>query len=181
VRNNLVAQRYAKAALKNVERQNHQIFREDIIALLAVFAENKEYITALNSFLFPLKERLELAEKVAAELRMSNVWKSLFQLLIKKHRFNILNDILDGLEYYILAEDNKLKVTLTMAFEHNKEMINEIVNRVEKELKSKIEKTIVIDPTIIGGFIAETETVRIDGSIQNNLVRLVQTSLKDFK
>ena len=181
MRNSLVAQRYADAVLKNIKQKDHQVFRKDIITLQNIFAEDREYITALNSFLYPLKERLELAEKITESLENSEVWKNLFTILIKKHRFNILSDILSGLDDEILAENNKIKAKITMAFQHDETVEKNIIRKVEEMLGSEIEETIVIDPRIVGGFIAETETMRIDGSIHNNLVRLVETSSKDIK
>jgi F-type H+-transporting ATPase subunit delta len=181
VKNNLVARRYAKAVLKNLDGKDHLSFREDINSLKTVFTKDKEFIKSLNSFLYPLNERLELADEIAAELGTPGIWKNLFFILIKKHRFNIIYEILTGLENHILAEEGRVKATLTLAFQHDRKMISRVMQQVEKELGSKIEEKIIIDPSIIGGFVAETETMRIDGSIHNNLVRLVQTSLKDSK
>lgn len=178
MRNNLVAQRYAKAALDNVAVDKHRSFREDIICLKQVFAANKEYAIALNSYLYPFKERLQLAELVTEKLKLQKIWKSLFQILIKKHRFNILSNVLDYLEHYLLAEEDKVKTQLKLAYKHDEEMITKIIKIVEKVLHSKIEASVIIDPSIIGGFVAETESMRIDGSIHNNLVKLVQTSSK---
>ncbi len=180
MRNNLIAQRYAKAVLKNVEHAKHGVLNEDIKGLQLIFTGNNDFARSLNSFLYPLKERLELTEKIAEKLNLKEVWGNLFRILIKKHRFNIISDIISRLEYYILAEHNKVKITLTLAFEHDEKMIDKIKKRVEEVLNCGIETTIVIDPSIIGGFVAETETMRVDGSIHNNLVKLVQSGSKRF-
>jgi F-type H+-transporting ATPase subunit delta len=178
VRNNLVAQRYAKAVLRNVEQRDHHALRKDVFTLRDLFAEDREFISALNSFLYPLNERLDLALKITYGLQNPEIWQNLFSILIKKHRFNILTDILNTLDHDILAESDKIKVELILAFQHDENMVKRIIKKVEKALHSEVEVNIVIDPGIIGGFIAKTETMKIDGSIQNNLVRLVETSSK---
>ena len=178
MRNNLVAQRYAKAVLKNVEEQDHQAFRKDIAVLRDLFAEDREYISALNSFLYPLNERLDLAVKITDGLQNPEIWKNLFSILIKKHRFNILKEILTTLDHDILAESKKIKVELTLAFQHDEDTVKRIVKKIEKILKSDVEVNVVIDHGIIGGFIAKTDTMKIDGSIHNNLIRLAETSSK---
>ena len=181
MRNNLVAQRYAKAVLDNVSADKHHLLREDIDCLIQVFTENSEYANAINSFLYPLEERLQLAEDISKKMKISKVWSNLFKILIKKHRFDIIISLLKSLEHYLLAEEAKLKVVLRLAYEHDDDMVQKIKEIVEKVLNNKIEISPVIDPTIIGGFVAETESMRIDGSIHNNLVKLVQTSLKRFE
>lgn len=178
--NQLVAQRYAKAILMNIEKNEYGFYRTDIKALNRTFAEDWEYVSSLNSFLYPLKERLYLSEKISEKLINSIIWKNLFYLLIKKHRFSIIGDVLNELENYILIANKKVKATLTIAYEHDDKTIKKIVNEVEKKLNSKIEVTVKIDPSIIGGFVAETDTMRIDGSIYNNLVKLVQLSSKQI-
>ena len=140
MRNNLVAQRYAKAVLKNVEEQDHQAFRKDIAVLRDLFAEDREYISALNSFLYPLNERLDLAVKITDGLQNPEIWKNLFSILIKKHRFNILKEILTTLDHDILAESKKIKVELTLAFQHDEDTVKRIVKKIEKILKSDVEE-----------------------------------------
>jgi F-type H+-transporting ATPase subunit delta len=178
VSNNLVAQRYARAVIDNVDADKHLVLNEDINCLKEAFLEDREYASAMNSFLYPLKERLQLAEKITEKLNIKNVWSSLFQILIKKHRFDIIMDLLISLEHYLLVERKRIKATITLAFEHEEDVVLKIRKIVEKVLESKIEISLLIDPSIIGGFVAETESMRIDGSIKNNLVKLVQTSIK---
>jgi len=178
VNNQLVAQRYAKAILMNLDKKDYKLFREDIDTLNKVFSKNREYISALNSFLYPLNERIDLSEKISAKLSNKGVWKNLFQLLIKKHRFSIILEVLNGLERNILAAEGKIKATLTTAYEHDEKIINKIIQMLEEKLDCKMEVILKVDPAIIGGFVAETDTLRIDGSVYNSLVKLNQLSSK---
>ena len=165
----------------NVNADNHQLLRADLDGLLQVFTENKEYAKAINSFLYPLKDRLQLAENITKKLNNQEIWNNLFQILIKKHRFDIVTDVLSSLQRNLLAEEGKVKTELRLAYEHDEKVVGKIIRSVEKVLNSKIEVSIIIDPDIIGGFVAETDSKRIDGSIHNNLVKLVQTSSKRFR
>jgi len=51
-----------------------------------------------------------------------------------------------------------------------------IIKKIEAKVANIIGKAVVsetfVNPAIIGGFIAQTESLRIDGSIKGNLVRL---------
>jgi len=176
----LVAQRYARAFLLNIDPQQYVSIREDITLLSSIFATDKEYVISLNSFLYPLKERLLLADRVAEKLQNSSVWKNLFNILIKKHRFTVITAVLEDLERSILEADDKIKAVLTIAYDHDEDLKKRIISHVESVLQNKIEVEVKIDPDIVGGFIVETATTHIDGSIKNNLMKLVEISEKQI-
>jgi len=180
VNNHLVAKRYANAVLMNINKDKYDDFREDIITLITVFTENREYVSALNSFLYPLNERVDLSRKISEKLINNEIWENLFRLLIKKHRFSIILEVLNELEKNILKAEGKIKAILTTAYKHDDKMISKIIQKLEEKLNCKIEVKLKVDPSIIGGFIAETDTLRMDGSISNNLIKLVQLSSKQI-
>jgi F-type H+-transporting ATPase subunit delta len=174
VRNRIVAKRYADALLLNIDEKHFASFRKDIRKLENIFWEHPEFIKSINSLLFPLQKRLDLALEVSHNLQNQKIWSNLFDLLVKKHRFDIIDDILLELEDAILIKDNHVKVQLTIAHEHPEKVMESISAKIKKILKKDIELNIKIDPNIIGGFVAQTESLMIDGSIKNNLAKLMQ-------
>lgn len=147
---------------------------EDINSLNAIFSQDPSLIKSFDSFLYPLKKRIDLALNVADKLNNENIWKNLFQILIKKHRFTIIPDILIDLEERILDSRNQIKVTLKIAHEQTDNILNDIVEVIKDILKKDVVLDIEIDPEIIGGFVAKTNSILIDGSIKNNLVKLIR-------
>jgi len=49
---------------------------------------------------------------------------------------------------------------------------------IGENLNKDIVLNLVINPEILGGFIAETDSLRIDGSIKNNLIKFVNMKSK---
>ena len=174
MRNKLIAQRYSKAVILNIEDGLLDSLFEDINSLKAIFSQDTSLIKFFDSFLYPLNKRIDLALNVADKLNNKNIWENLFQILIKKHRFTILLDILIDLEERILDSRNQIKVSLKIAHEQTDEILNDIVEVVKEILKKDVVLDIEIDPEIIGGFIARTNSLLIDGSIKNNLARLIK-------
>jgi F-type H+-transporting ATPase subunit delta len=174
VRNKLIAQRYSKAVILNMEDGMLDSLFEDINSLKAIFFQDPSLIKSFDSFLYPLKKRIDLALNVADKLNNKNIWENLFRILIKKHRFTIILDILIDLEERILDSRNQIKVSLKIAHEQTDKILNDIVKVVKDILKKDVVLDIEIDPEIIGGFIAQTNSILIDGSIRNNLVRLIR-------
>ena len=174
MRNKLIAQRYSKAVILNMEDRMLDSLLEDINSLNAIFSQDPSLIKSFDSFLYPLKKRIDLALNVADKLNNENIWKNLFQILIKKHRFTIIPDILIDLEERILDSRNQIKVTLKIAHEQTDNILNDIVEVIKDILKKDVVLDIEIDPEIIGGFVAKTNSILIDGSIKNNLVKLIR-------
>ena len=174
MRNKLIAQRYSKAIILNMEDGMLDSLFEDINSLKAIFSQDPFLIKSFDSFLYPLKKRIDLALNVADKLNNKNIWENLFRILIKKHRFTIILDILIDLEERILDSRNQIKVSLKIAHEQTDKILNDIVKVVKDILKKDVVLDIEIDPEIIGGFIAQTNSILIDGSIKNNLARLIK-------
>jgi F-type H+-transporting ATPase subunit delta len=181
MKNRLIAKRYADALLMNIDEKHFASFRQDINKLELSFAKNTDYVKSINSPLYPLQERFALAQDISQKLANKALWGNLFKILVKKHRFNIIDDVLLELDDAILQKDNLIKVQLTIAHEHPKKVLEDISKAIKNILKKDIELTVQIDPAIIGGFVAQTESLQIDGSIKNNLLKLTNVKKKNMR
>lgn len=174
MRNKLVAERYAKAVLLNLKKNEHKIIIKDISSLREILSE--DLIKTIDSFLIPQKKRFSMVDEISQELELGKIWRNLFQILVRKHRFIIILEILSNLEFHILEVNNQIKVSLHLARKQSEEITSIIQQKIAKLLKKDVVLNIQITPEIIGGFIAETESMLIDGSIKNNLIKLINIS-----
>jgi len=173
VKNKLIAQRYANAVIMNVKEDLHTSLLDDVSVLNQIFAYSPESIKIIDSFLLSIPKRIGLTKDITAKLRNTNIWKNLFEILIKKHRFSIILDILKEIEIFILHSRNQIKVVLKIAHSISNETLEKIKSKIVKILKKDIVLNIQITPEIIGGFVAEAESIHIDGSIKNNLIKFI--------
>ena len=65
-------------------------------------------------------------------------------------------------------------MNLKLAVEHSPDVIDKIRELVSSKLDKDVIFDIDIDKSIIGGFIAETDKIMIDGSIEHNFRRFVE-------
>ena len=173
MKNKLVAQRYANAVIMNVNEDLYASLLDDVTILNQIFASSPESIKIIDSFLISIPKRIELTKDITAKLKNANIWKNLFEILIKKHRFSIILDILKEIEIFILHSRNQIKVVLKIAHSISNETLEKIKSKIVKILKKDIVLNIQITPEIIGGFVAEAESIHIDGSIKNNLIKFI--------
>ncbi len=173
MKNKLIAQRYANAVLMNINEDLYASVIDDVTILNQIFASSPESIKIIDSFLLSVPKRIELTKDITAKLKNTNIWKNLFEILIKKHRFSIILDILNEIEIFILHSRNQIKVVLKIAHSISNETLEKIKSKIIKILNKDIVLNIKITPEIIGGFVAEAESIHIDGSIKNNLIKFM--------
>jgi F-type H+-transporting ATPase subunit delta len=90
----------------------------------------------------------------------------------------LINAIIDDLEHLILDSKNTAKVILKVAHKQSEETINAIKSQIREILQKEIILEIITQPEIIGGFIAETKSLQIDGSVRNNLEKFKISMIK---
>jgi ATP synthase F1 delta subunit len=177
VTDKLIAERYAKALIRLMEQADFDAYLKDIEYLHDVFG-NSDYAKTLNSFLFPKKERMELAHQILENVEKKEIWQNLFTLLIHKHRFSLISAILEQLELAIYEQKKTKKVHLILAKKQPENIVELIRKKIESIIGMKILFKTTFDPSIIGGFIAKTDSFIIDGSIHHNLIKL--TKIAEF-
>lgn len=181
MKNILVAQRYSQAIISGLDDKEINSILADVKMMSNSIKTEPKLVDAVNSYLFPTNKRLEIALSMTQKLRNTELWKNLFSILIKKHRFNIVTDILQDLENKILDKKNQVKVSLTIAHDLPKDVLNSISEKLKDILEKDVILNTKIDSEILGGFVATTDSLLIDGSIKNNLVKLLNVKSKKKK
>ena len=170
MKNKLIAKRYAKAVMENISEDSTS-FLNDISLLNKFFSDNPEVIKTADSLLYPPKRRIEIIKEISRISNNQKIWNNLFHLLVQKHKFIIIREILTELESIILEKKKQEKVHLKIAHKHPDEVLKKMKSIIADIIKKDLILDITIDPDIIGGFIASTESLVIDGSIRNNLIK----------
>ena len=163
MKNKLVAQRYSHAIINELDDKEINSILADINLMSSSIKAEPEFVNSLNSYLFPANKRLEIALEMTQNLKNTDLWKNLFGILIKKHRFNIIIEILQDLENKILDKKNQIKVGLTIAHELPESVLNSISIKLKEILEKDVILNIKINPDILGGFVATTDFLLIDG------------------
>lgn len=174
----LVAKRYSQALMSGLNKNEIDSILMDIELMSRSLRKEPELADIINSYLFPLNKRMDIALGMTDKLVHTKIWENLFKILLIKHRFNIITVILKDLERKILKEKKQVKVNLIIAHKLQKSMLKVISEKLKDILHRDVILDVNIDPDILGGFIASTESLMIDGSIKNNLVKLLKIKSK---
>jgi F-type H+-transporting ATPase subunit delta len=96
-----------------------------------------------------------------------------FVLLVsEKGRAGQLEEIYRELDALVAAEQKRLIVELTTAYELSDDEAATILQKIEKVSGRSVEATRKVDPALIGGIVLQAGSLRVDASVKGRLDRL---------
>jgi F-type H+-transporting ATPase subunit delta len=95
-------------------------------------------------------------------------------VLVEKGRTGELDEIRRELDALVAAEERRLEVELTTAYELSDDEAKEILAQIERQSGRQIDATRRVDPALIGGFVLQAGGLRVDASVRGRLQRLRQ-------
>jgi F-type H+-transporting ATPase subunit delta len=95
-------------------------------------------------------------------------------LLIEKGRATQLEEIAREFEALVAAEEKRLEVDLTTAYELSDDDAKQILAQIEKQSGRQVDATRSVDPDLIGGFVLRAGSMLVDSSVRGRLDRLRQ-------
>jgi len=93
-------------------------------------------------------------------------------LVAEKNRTAQIEEIAREFDRLVAAEERRLEVELTTAFELSDKEAKSIVAQIEKASGRQVDATRSVDPDLIGGLILQAGSMRVDASVRGRLNRL---------
>jgi F-type H+-transporting ATPase subunit delta len=93
-------------------------------------------------------------------------------LTVEKNRAGQLREIHREFERLMAAEERRLTVELTTAYELSDDEAKQIVGQIERASGRPVDATRTVDPDLIGGIILQAGSLRVDASVRGRLERL---------
>ena len=93
-------------------------------------------------------------------------------LAAEKGRAGEIAEIAREFERLVAAQEKRLEVELTTAVELSDEETTSILTQIEKASGRSVEATRSVDPDLIGGFVLQAGSLRVDASVRGRLERL---------
>jgi F-type H+-transporting ATPase subunit delta len=95
-------------------------------------------------------------------------------VLVEKGRAPQLEEIAREFDALVAAEERRLAVELTTAYELSDAEAKEILSQIESQSGRQVEATRRVDPGIIGGFVLQAGSMLVDASVRGRFERLRQ-------
>ena len=175
-----LAGRYAKSLIDLAQEQNQlETIYKDILYMAELLKASPEFESILKSPVIPEGKKLNILEALTSG-KISHITASFNRLLIKKGRESFLPDMVEAfISQYKIIKGIYI-VTLTTAIPVSDEVKSAIVRKIkEVSIMKEVELETIVQESIIGGFILESNGRRVDASVAFDLANVKKQFLKN--
>ena len=165
----LISVRYARALLKasNQEQQSEQVYA-DMQTLTAEYVNVPELsVTIANPMLS--REQKEALLITATGSTKCELPCRFIRLVLKEGRANIMQFIANSFVSLYREQNNLIHAKLSTAVALTPETESKLRKLVESKTNGKVEFKTSVDDELIGGFVLEYDTYRLDASVKRQL------------
>ncbi len=167
-----VAERiYANALFEAAKEKGRlDVVREELQEFLQAFNQISELRALLANPEIDTRERTQALREILADA--DELVRNFLLLVTEKGRARELPGIVQEFETLVAREEGILDVELTTAVELSEEESRGILDRIEGVSERKLRATRKVDPRLIGGFVLQAGSHRVDASVRARLERL---------
>ena len=177
--NGLIPQRYAKALYKFASEKGEtgQMYELSKVVIKS-FQENPELQKVLANPYVSSQDKDALLVAAAGE-HHGDIYGRFIALLIENKRISYAYQIMMAYRDLYRKENHISQARITTATPLEKDLLDKLRKIVASSFKdSTLEFSEAVNPKLIGGFIIDVDSVRMDASISNELEQLRQTLLR---
>ena len=98
--------------------------------------------------------------------------RNFLRLVGEKGRIGESADIARELDRLMAVEEGRLDVELTTAYELSESDAQGILKQIQEASGREVEATRKVDPNLIGGFVLQAGSMRVDASVRGRIERL---------
>jgi F-type H+-transporting ATPase subunit delta len=165
----VISVRYARAFLKGATQAKleDQVYRE-MLTLADSYVNVPELRFTINNPMLGKSKKQSLLE-TAAGTYPSELSKKFFTLVLKEDRENALQFMASSYITLYRKQKNITRGKLITAAAVSVETEQKMKQMVESKTQGIVEFNTEVDPSLIGGFILEYDTYRMDASVKSKL------------
>lgn len=165
----LISVRYARALLKaaNLEKQSEQVYA-DMQTLAAEYVSVPELSATIANPMLSEEQKAALLVTATGGTKC-DLTHRFIKLVLKEGRGNIMQFISNSFISQYREQNNLIQARLSTAAALKPETETKLRKLVEGKTNGKVDFQTAVDPELIGGFVLEYDTYRLDASVKRQL------------
>lgn len=165
----LISVRYARALLKsaNLEKQSEQVYA-DMQTLAAEYVSVPELSATIANPMLSEEQKAALLVTATGGTKC-DLTRRFIKLVLKEGRGNIMQFISNSFISQYREQNNLIQAKLSTAAALKPETETKLRKLVEGKTNGKVDFQTAVDPELIGGFVLEYDTYRLDASVKRQL------------
>ena len=175
----VISVRYARALLKSASDAKIEDSVYQQMQLLAkCYVELPQLRQTIDNPMLAKEKKLMLLETAVGGDSASPLTKAFIALVLKEDRENMIQFMANSYITLYRKQKNVIRGKLTTAVAVAPETEQKMRHMVESRTKGIVEFETEVDPEIIGGFVLEYDTYRMDASVKSKLNSILNTLKK---
>jgi F-type H+-transporting ATPase subunit delta len=115
--------------------------------------------------------KISVTHAIAKRLQLSDMAVKVLEVLMRNHRINDLETIVEALAEMIRQATETVAAQVRTAHRLNEQELAALRRTLEKKVGRKVELDVTTDPTLLGGFVAKIGSEVYDASIAGKFDR----------
>ena len=165
----VIATRYARALLRTATdaKQEDQVY-QDMMTVAKSYIEVPQLRQTIAGPMLP-KEKKQTLLETAAGKKPAALTRSFISLVLKEDRETMMQFMANSYVTLYRKQKNVIRGKLTTAARVSAATEQKMRKMVESKTQGNVEFETEVNPDIIGGFILEYDTYRMDASVKSKL------------
>ena len=175
----VISVRYARALLKSATdaKQEAAVYQE-MMLLAKSFIEVHELRHTIDNPMLAKEKKQMLLETAVGGEQASALSKAFIALVLKEGRESMIQFMANSYVTLYRQQKNIILGKLTTATRVSAAMEQKMRTVVEAKTKGTVEFETQVDPDIVGGFVLEYDTYRMDASVKSRLNSILNSLKK---
>ena len=165
----VAASRYAKALLDVLSPAKAEAGRDQLLQVASVLSQDKDARLFLENPTVSAEKRKDLLKKIGDALTLDVPIRNFLGLLIDRNRLDLLDEIVSTYETLLDEKLGVVRARITSALELEPRQRDEVVARLQALTGKKVRMEVLVDPSLVGGLVAQVGSTIYDGSIRQQL------------
>ena len=175
----VISVRYARALLKSATDANiEEVLYAEMQRMVQSYIDVPALRQAIDNPMLAKDKKQMLLETAVGGDAASTLAKSFIALVLKEDRENMIQFMANSYVTLYRKQKNVIRGKLTTAVAVAPETEQKMRQMVEKRTQGTVEFEAEVNPDIVGGFILEYDTYRMDSSVKSKLNTILNTLKK---
>ena len=175
----VISVRYARALLKSAtDAKQESVVYQEMMLLAKSFIDVPALRHTIDNPMLAKEKKQMLLETAVGGSESSALSKAFIALVLKEGRENMIQFMANSYVTLYRQQKNIILGTLTTATRVSAATEQKMRQMVEAKTQGTVEFETQVNPDIIGGFVLEYDTFRMDASVKSRLNAILQTLKK---
>ena len=165
----VAANRYAKALIDVLYPDKAEAGLEQLQSFSALLREEPDARRFLENPGVPSARRKRLLDEIAQALSFDRRMANFAGILIDRNRLELLDEVIAAYQRYLDERLGVVRAQVLAAQSLNASEQRELARKLEQITGKQVRMEVAVDPSLIGGVVAQVGSTIYDGSVRHQL------------